>query len=35
MDAALSLLPFKIVWDLQMKRSEKFGVAFAMSMGIL
>jgi hypothetical protein len=35
MDAALSLLPWKIMWNLQMKRGEKIGVAFAMSMGIL
>jgi hypothetical protein len=35
MDAALALLPWKIVWNLQMKTQEKFGVALAMSMGIL
>ncbi|KAK0711898.1 hypothetical protein B0H67DRAFT_555801 [Lasiosphaeris hirsuta] len=31
---ALALLPWKVIWKLQMKRKEKFGVAMAMSMGI-
>ena len=35
MDFTLALLPWKIVWNLQMKRREKVGVALAMSMGIL
>ncbi len=35
MDLALAMLPWKIVWNLQMKTREKLGVAFAMSMGIL
>jgi len=35
MDFVLALLPWKIIWNLQMKRKEKFGVALAMSMGIL
>jgi hypothetical protein len=32
---ALALLPWKVIWKLQMKRKEKVGVAIAMSMGIL
>ena len=32
---ALALLPWKVIWNLQMKRKEKVGVAIAMSMGIL
>lgn len=35
MDLALALLPWKIVMGLQMKRTEKLGVAVAMSMGVL
>jgi len=35
MDFVLALLPWKVIWKLQMKRKEKFGVALAMSMGIL
>lgn len=35
MDMMLSLIPWAIVWNLQMKRREKLGVAVAMSMGIL
>lgn len=34
MDVVLALLPWKLVWSLQMKRREKAGVAIAMSMGI-
>ncbi|KAK3323009.1 hypothetical protein B0H66DRAFT_555653 [Apodospora peruviana] len=34
MDFVLALLPWKIIWKLQMKRKEKVGVAMAMSMGI-
>jgi len=34
MEFILALLPWKIIWNLQMKRKEKFGVALAMSMGI-
>ncbi|OIW32896.1 hypothetical protein CONLIGDRAFT_695133 [Coniochaeta ligniaria NRRL 30616] len=34
MDFVLALLPWKIIWNLQMKGKEKFGVAVAMSMGI-
>ena len=33
MDFTLALLPWRIVWALQMKRVEKIGVAVAMSMG--
>lgn len=35
MEFVLALLPWKIVWNLQMKGNEEFGVAVAMSMGIL
>jgi hypothetical protein len=35
MDIFLSLLPWKITWSLQMRRKEKLGVAFAMSLGVL
>ncbi|KAK4223848.1 hypothetical protein QBC38DRAFT_548146 [Podospora fimiseda] len=34
MDIVLALLPWKFLWGLQMKTSEKIGVGFAMSMGI-
>jgi hypothetical protein len=34
MDFALALLPWRYLWDLQMKRKEKLGVGFAMSMGV-
>ncbi|KAJ5813976.1 uncharacterized protein N7503_000726 [Penicillium pulvis] len=33
-DFVLALLPWTIVWNLQMKKKEKFGVAFAMSLGV-
>lgn len=35
MEFILALLPWKIIWKLQMQRKEKVGVALAMSMGIL
>lgn len=35
MDFVLALLPWKVIWKLQMKKKEKMGVALAMSMGIL
>ena len=35
MDIALALLPWKLIVGLQMKRKEKIGVIFAMSMGVL
>ncbi|OIW28115.1 hypothetical protein CONLIGDRAFT_655703 [Coniochaeta ligniaria NRRL 30616] len=34
MDISLALLPWKLIWGLQMKRQEKIGVAFAMSCGV-
>ncbi|KAG6054570.1 hypothetical protein E4U17_003674 [Claviceps sp. LM77 group G4] len=33
-DFTLALLPWAILWNLQMKRREKFGVAVAMSLGV-
>ncbi|KAM7211087.1 hypothetical protein V8F06_013528 [Rhypophila decipiens] len=35
MDIALALLPWKVIWKLQMRLKEKVGVALAMSMGIV
>jgi hypothetical protein len=35
MDIALALLPWKLIWNLQMRKQEKIGVAFAMSCGLL
>ncbi len=35
MDFVLAMIPWKIIWGLQMKKKEKFGVAIAMSMGVL
>jgi hypothetical protein len=35
MDIVLALLPWKITWNLQMRKKEKFGLAFAMSLGVL
>jgi hypothetical protein len=35
MDISLALLPWKLIWGLQMKKQEKIGVAFAMSCGLL
>ncbi|KAE9372547.1 hypothetical protein N431DRAFT_408830 [Stipitochalara longipes BDJ] len=34
MDMVLALLPWKMIWGLQMKKKEKFAIALAMSMGI-
>ncbi|KAK4446246.1 hypothetical protein QBC34DRAFT_305332 [Podospora aff. communis PSN243] len=34
MDIILALLPWTIIWKLTMRRMEKIGVAFGMSMGI-
>ncbi|KAH8882359.1 hypothetical protein GQ53DRAFT_701189, partial [Thozetella sp. PMI_491] len=34
MDIILALLPWTILWNLQMKKKEKIGVALAMSMGV-
>ncbi|KAI0883008.1 uncharacterized protein GGS22DRAFT_169269 [Annulohypoxylon maeteangense] len=35
MDFLLALFPWKIVWKTRMRKQEKFGVALAMSFGIL
>jgi hypothetical protein len=35
MDIALALLPWTIIPKLQIQRAEKFGIAVAMSMGVL
>jgi hypothetical protein len=35
MDFTLAMMPWKIVWSIQMRRKEKLGVAIGMSMGIL
>ncbi|ORY61612.1 uncharacterized protein BCR38DRAFT_525971 [Pseudomassariella vexata] len=35
MDFALALLPWKLIWKLQMRTKEKIGVGIAMSLGIL
>jgi hypothetical protein len=35
MDIVLALLPWTVIWKLQMKTPEKIGVAVAMSMGVL
>ncbi|KAH8193637.1 hypothetical protein TruAng_012196 [Truncatella angustata] len=34
MDLVLALAPWFLIWNLQMKRREKLGVAIAMSMGV-
>ncbi|KAJ5703006.1 hypothetical protein N7488_010554 [Penicillium malachiteum] len=35
MDFVLALLPWVVLWGLEMKKREKFGIALAMSMGIV
>lgn len=35
MDFILALFPWVILWRIQMKKREKFGVLIAMSMGVL
>lgn len=35
MDFALALIPWVIMWRLQMKRAEKLGISLAMSLGVL
>ena len=35
MDITLALLPWSVVWKLQMKKKERVGCAVAMSMGVL
>lgn len=34
-DFALALLPWYLIWDLQLNRREKLGVGIAMSIGVL
>lgn len=34
-DFILALLPWAMLWNLNMKNKEKFGVAVAMSLGVL
>ncbi|KAK0610126.1 hypothetical protein B0T17DRAFT_470266, partial [Bombardia bombarda] len=34
-DVVLALLPWRLVWNLKMQKKEKFGVAIAMSLGIV
>jgi len=34
MDFILAMLPWKVIWVLQMKRIEKVGVAVAVAMSI-
>lgn len=35
MDISLALIPWKIIWNLQMRPAEKIGVCIAMSLGVL
>ena len=35
MDISLALLPWKILWGLEMRTAEKIGVCLAMSLGLL
>ena len=35
MDMVLAIIPWRIIWSLTMNKKEKFGVLFAMSMGVL
>lgn len=35
MDFILAMLPWPLIWGLQMKKKEKFGIAVAMSLGVL
>jgi hypothetical protein len=35
LDFALSLMPLFLLWNIQLKRSEKIGIMIAMSMGFL
>jgi len=35
MDITLAMIPWKLIWGLQMRKKEKIGVAIAMSMGVL
>lgn len=35
MDISLAMIPWKIVWNLQMRSAEKIGLGVAMSLGVL
>lgn len=35
MDVSLALLPWKILWNVQMRTAEKIGIGLAMSLGVL
>jgi hypothetical protein len=35
MDVILALLPWAVLWNLEMKKREKVGITLAMSMGIM
>lgn len=35
MDVTLAILPWRIIWGLQMRTAEKIGVCVATSLGIL
>ena len=35
MDISLALIPWKVLWGLQMRTAEKIGVCLAMSLGLL
>lgn len=35
MDFILALLPWAVLWNLEMRTREKAGIALAMSMGIV
>ncbi len=35
MDFILAIFPSFLIWNLQMRPTEKFGVIFAMSLGVL
>jgi hypothetical protein len=35
MDISLALLPWRVLWKLQMRLAEKIGVGIAMSLGVL
>jgi hypothetical protein len=34
-DFILASIPWAVLWKLNMRKREKFGIAFAMSLGIL
>jgi hypothetical protein len=35
MDIVLALLPWKIIWEMEMSRKERIGAICAMSLGVL